>query len=57
MITAAIAYRQGKLPGSDDTATAPALPSDYTKTAKTAAERRIASAGYRLAEEIKALAL
>ena len=46
-------YLNGQLKGSTDENTAPSLPPDYTKNAKTVAEKQGALAGYRLADEIR----
>lgn len=46
-------YLNGNLRGGMSESTAPALPADYTKQAKTVAERQGAMAGYRLADEIR----
>jgi hypothetical protein len=46
-------YLRGKLKGGTNRENAPELPSGYTKTAKTVAERQAALAGYRLADEIE----
>ena len=46
------AYLNGKLAGSSNPETAPALPEDYAKSAKAVAEHRAALAGCRLADEI-----
>ena len=47
------AYLRGQLQGSTNADIAPFLPQSYTNTAKTAAERQAALAGYRLADEIR----
>ena len=50
------AYRRGTLPGSGQPdAVLPALPGDYASAARTVAERRLALAGYRLADELTRL--
>jgi hypothetical protein len=46
-------YLRGKLKGGTNQDTAPALPADYLKNAKTVAEKQGALAGYRLADEIR----
>jgi hypothetical protein len=46
------AYLHGDLKGSTEAGNAPAVPLDYTKNAKTVAEKQAALAGYRLADEI-----
>jgi hypothetical protein len=46
-------YLNGNLQGGMGEDTAPELPADYTKQAKTVAERQGALAGYRLADEIR----
>lgn len=46
------AYLRGELKGAKDAADAPKLPADYTKEAKSVAEKQGALAGYRLADEI-----
>jgi hypothetical protein len=46
-------YLHGKLRGSLSRDDAPDLPDGYTKTAKAAAERQAALAGYRLADEVQ----
>jgi len=46
-------YLKGGLKGSTNADTASILPADYTKNAKTVAERQAAMAGYRLADEIQ----
>jgi hypothetical protein len=46
-------YLHGALQGSTNAATAPSLPADYTKNAKAVAERQVALAGYRLADDIQ----
>jgi hypothetical protein len=48
-----VVYRNGRLPGSADAATAPTLPSDYIPQAKAVAERQIVLAGYRLADVLR----
>jgi hypothetical protein len=48
-----VVYLRGQLKGSISPETTPALPADYTRTAKTVAERQAALAGYRLADEIR----
>jgi S1/P1 Nuclease len=47
------AYLEGTLPPGIDAAHATFLPAGYTRHAKKIAERRIALAGYRLADEIR----
>ena len=50
------AYRHGSLPGSGQPeAVLPALPADYASAARAVAERRLALAGYRLADELTRL--
>jgi hypothetical protein len=46
-------YLDGRLAGSPSSETAPALPEDYAKAAKSVAERRAALAAARLADEIR----
>jgi hypothetical protein len=46
-------YLRGKLAGSTQRDSAPALPEGYTKSMKTIAEKQAALAGYRLADEIR----
>jgi hypothetical protein len=46
-------YLRGHLKGSTNSETAPSLPEDYLKNAKSVAERQAALAGYRLADEIQ----
>ena len=46
-------YLHGKLQGSIEADSAPALPEGYTKAAKAVAEKQAALAGYRLADEIQ----
>lgn len=49
-------YRRGTLPGTDQPHTAPPpLPPDYSPGARTLAERRLALAAYRLADELTRL--
>ncbi|HEX4342575.1 MAG TPA: hypothetical protein VH255_04245, partial [Verrucomicrobiae bacterium] len=43
----------GELKGSKNADDAPALPDGYTKNAKAAADRQIALAGYRLADDLQ----
>lgn len=49
-----VAYRNGKLKGSRDEQHGVLLPADYLKTVEPVAQRRIALAGYRLADLIDA---
>ena len=48
-----IGYLRGQIPGSPTTNNVPPLPMGYTKAAKTVADRQIALAGYRLADELQ----
>ena len=58
LLAVSAVYRRGKLPGSDQPeAVLPALPEDYASAARTLAERRLALAGYRLADELTRLKL
>lgn len=50
-----VAYNHGKLAGSLDESSAPALPSGYAGKAKPVAERRVMVAGYRLADTLRQL--
>ena len=45
-------YLHGELKGATNALAAPELPADYTKTAKTVAEKQGALAGYRLADDL-----
>jgi hypothetical protein len=47
------AYLDGNLPPGEDATHATILPAGYTRHAKEIAERRVALAGYRLADEIR----
>ena len=49
------AYRRGALPVSADAKDAPPLPPGYLETARALAERRVALAGYRLADVLTTL--
>jgi hypothetical protein len=51
------AYLDGRLPPGLDAAHATVLPDGYTRRAKGVAERRVALAGYRLADELRLVAL
>ncbi len=48
-----VVYRHGKIVGATESATAVALPEDYSHVAKPVAERRIVLAGYRIANVVK----
>jgi hypothetical protein len=51
-----VAYKQGRLNGGLDRSDGPVLPEGYAAEAKAIAERRVALAGYRLAEMLKTAA-
>jgi hypothetical protein len=48
-------YRDGKLATSPDKDSAPVVPSDYIKEAKTTGEKRVTLAGYRMADILSQL--